>query len=99
LKGGAGILLPKTNAKLLDYERNDQFHVSGFGTGIGLGMEGLFWKHLAVRAEMKGGYINMPDIVLHKEGIAGKGKQEFVFGEMLASVVYNFGFHHQHKIK
>ena len=31
--GGAGVLMPKTNVTLLDYERNDRFHVSGFVLG------------------------------------------------------------------
>jgi len=99
LAGGAGMLFPKTNTKFLDYERNDRFHVSGFGTGASLGLEWLFWKHLAIRGEMKAGYINMPDIVLHKEGIPGKGKQDFAYGEMFVSIAYNFGIHHSSKTK
>ncbi len=97
LEGGAGILYPKTNAKLLDYERNDRFHLSGWGASAALGLEGVFWKHLGLRFEMKTGYINMPNIILHKEGINGKGKQSFGFGQMNGTIVYHFGIGHKSK--
>jgi hypothetical protein len=79
--GGAGVLVPKTNVKFLDYERNDRFHLSGFGLSAAAGLQGVFFKHFIMRLETKGGYINMPDIILHKKGIEGRGKQHFFFGE------------------
>ncbi len=59
---GAGILYPKTNAKLLGKERHDDFHVSGFGLSAKVGLNLTFFKHYFIQAEMKGGYINMNDI-------------------------------------
>lgn len=79
--GGIGALVPKTNVKLLDYERNDRFHLSGFGLNLKAGINAVFFKHLMIRLEGKGGYINMPDIILHQSGIPGRGKQYFFFGE------------------
>ncbi len=84
--GAAGVLVPKTNVKFLDYERNDRFHISGFGLNAAAGIEGVFFKHLITRLETKGGYINMPDIILHEKGIAGRGKQHFFFGEVFWSL-------------
>jgi hypothetical protein len=78
---GAGVLVPKTNVKFLDYERNDRFHVSGYGLNAVAGVQGVFFKHFIMRVETKGGYINMPDIILHKKGIEGRGRQHFFFGE------------------
>lgn len=92
LAGGAGMLYPKTNAKILDYERNDQFHVSGFGLDLKAGLEAIVFKHFALRFEAKGGYINMPNIVLHKKGINGKGNQDFMFAQCNGSLMFNFGF-------
>ena len=88
--GGAGVLLPKTNVKLLDYERNDRFHVSGFGISAKLGIQGTFFKHLIIKAEDKYGYIDMPDIILHKKGIPGRAKQQFFFTELYVTAGLSF---------
>jgi hypothetical protein len=59
---GGGFLYPKTNAKLLEKERHDDFHVSGFGLSAKVGINLTFFKYFFVQAELKGGYIDMPDI-------------------------------------
>lgn len=59
---GAGALLPKTNATLLDNERHDDFHLSGFGVNGILGLQATLWRGFFVQTEFKFGYINMPDI-------------------------------------
>ena len=89
--GGAGVLLPKTNVKLLDYERNDRFHVSGFGVSAKAGVQATFLKHIIVKFENKYGYINMPDIILHKKGIEGRAKQSFIFAELYGTIGFSFG--------
>ena len=95
--GGAGVLFPKTNVKLLDYARNDRFHVSGFGLSVKAGIQATFFKHVFVKAENKYGYINMPDIILHKKGITGRGKQAFCFAELYATIGASFALTHPHK--
>ena len=82
LGAGGGVMFPKTNVKLLNYERNDRFHVSGFGLQLKGGIQATFFKHLFVKLENKYGYINMPDIILHKKGIPGRAKQSFGFTEI-----------------
>jgi len=59
---GAGVLLPKTNTKLFHKERYDEFHVAGYGASAKVGINATFFKHFFVQTELKGGYINMPDI-------------------------------------
>jgi hypothetical protein len=59
---GAGALYPKTNAKLLSKERHDDFHISGYGTSIKVGLNITFFKYFFIQSELKGGYINMHDI-------------------------------------
>jgi len=59
---GAGILLPKTNTTLINYERYDEFHLSGYGINGIVGLNISFFEFLFVQTEFKGGYINMPDI-------------------------------------
>lgn len=90
LGAGVGMLLPKTNAKLLDYERNDRFHVSGFGLAAKAGAEVILLKHIMIRFENKYGYINMPDIILHQKGIEGRAKQAFFFTQFNGMVGANF---------
>lgn len=60
---GVGILYPKTDVTLLSFEENDQWHVAGYGMNLIAGLNVTFFKHFFIQAEMKGGYINMPDIL------------------------------------
>ena len=59
---GAGVLYPKTNAKVLGKERHDDFHFSGYGVSAKVGLNLTFFKHYFIQGELKGGYINMNDI-------------------------------------
>ncbi len=59
---GAGILLPKTNTRLLGKDRYDQFHISGFGISAKAGLNFTFFKHFFIQTELKGGYIEMNNI-------------------------------------
>jgi len=59
---GGGILYPKTNAQILGYKRHDDFHVSGYGVSAKVGLNFTIYKYFFIQTELKGGYINMPDI-------------------------------------
>ncbi|WP_233862427.1 hypothetical protein [Tenacibaculum piscium] len=59
---GMGILYPKTNSKLLGKDRNDSFHLSGYGASLVAGVNISFLKHFYVQADLKGGHIYMPDV-------------------------------------
>lgn len=59
---GAGVLYPKTNTTLLQKERYDEFHIAGYGMSINAGLNFTFFKHFFMQLDLKGGYINMPDI-------------------------------------
>jgi hypothetical protein len=90
--GMLGVMLPKTNVKFLDYERTDRFHVSGGDIEARTAIQALFLKHMIVRIEGDAGYINMPDIILHKSGINGKGKQNFAFAQVNGEIGYHLNF-------
>lgn len=81
LGAGAGILLPKTNASLLNNERHDEFHLAGFGLGLTTGIQVTFWKYFFLQFEAKGGYINMPDIRTTKYR-SDKASQHFFFAQL-----------------
>lgn len=59
---GAGILLPKTNTKLLNKARYDEFHVAGWGVSASAGINITFLKHFFIQSDVKAGYINMSNI-------------------------------------
>jgi hypothetical protein len=77
---GAGFLYPKTNAKLFNKERHDDFHVSGYGFSAKAGLNFTFFKHYFIQTELKGGYINMPDIRTTHDP-ADRASQHFLFFE------------------
>ncbi len=57
-----GFLFPKTNTRLLDKQRYDDFHISGYGINAVGVIQITFLKYFFVQSELKGGYINMPSI-------------------------------------
>lgn len=83
---GVGFLFPRTNTTLLSNERNDEFHVAGYGFSTMAGLNVTFWKHFFIQSELKGGFINMPDVRTTKFK-SDKAKQHFFFGQ----VNYVFG--------
>lgn len=85
----AGVLIPKTNTRLLDKDRYDQFHVSGYGTNLVAGLHLQVFKYFFVQTEFKGGYINMPDIRT-TQSITDSASQDFLFRQI--NLVYGVRF-------
>lgn len=82
---GAGVLYPKTNSKLMGMDRHDAFHIAGYGLSAKAGLNITFFKHFFVQGELKGGYINMPDIRTAPNS-AHKASQDFRFWERMLVV-------------
>jgi hypothetical protein len=76
--GGFGIMLPKTNSRLLNNFRHDNYHVSGFGLAAIFGLNIEFYQRFFLQGEIKAGYINMPDIRTTQFD-ADKASQQFSF--------------------
>ena len=89
LGGGAGMLMPKTNCTLMNNKRHDAFHIAGFGAGIVAGLKVEFNNRFYIMSEVKGSYINMPD-VRTTQFKADRAKQHFCFIE--ADVVFGVNF-------
>lgn len=77
---GAGALIPRTNATLLDYDRHDEFHLAGYGLDALIGIRIKIYKSLFLQTEFKVGYINMPDIRT-TYNIVDKASQDFFFAQ------------------
>ncbi|MBL0340536.1 MAG: hypothetical protein IPP71_06210 [Bacteroidetes bacterium] len=75
---GMGFLFPKSDVTILGNARNDEFHVSGYGISTVLGMNITFREHFFIQGEVKGGFINLPDIRItaNKNDVA---HQQFFF--------------------
>ena len=91
---GAGMLIPKTNSSLLGKARHDEFHIAGFGMGAVLALNFNFYNRFFIQTEVKGGYINMPDIRTSPAAI-DRASQDFFFSQINVVVggVYNIGKH------
>lgn len=77
---GAGFLFPKTNSKLLDKERYDEFHVAGWGISASVGLNITFLKHFFIQSDVKAGYIKMSNIRTTKSA-SDSASQSFSFIE------------------
>lgn len=78
---GAGLLYPKTNAKLLGMQRHDDFHVAGYGVNAKVGLNFTFFKYFFIQTELKSGYINMPSIQTTYLEDIDKAKQHFGYSQ------------------
>lgn len=77
---GIGLMYPKTNTTLLEKERYDEFHVSGYGISAHIGLNITFFKYFFIQSNLKVGYINMQDIRTTKD-TADSASQHFSFLE------------------
>jgi hypothetical protein len=81
---GGGILYPKTNTTLLQKDRYDEFHLAGYGVSINAGLNVTFLKHFFIETDLKGGYINMPDIRT-TSNTAESASQHFLYLQRIIS--------------
>ena len=82
---GGGILYPKTNTTLLHKDRYDEFHLAGYGVSINAGFNFTFFKHFFIETDLKGGYINMPDIRT-TSNTAESASQHFIYLQRIISI-------------
>ena len=82
---GGGFLYPKTNTTLLGKPRHDDYHVSGYGVSLKTGINFTFFKYFYLQGELKGGYINMPDIRTTRSS-EDRASQDFFFFQRIVSV-------------
>jgi len=94
---GIGGLYPKTNATIIGKPRNDEFHWAGYGFSAKAGLNLVFFNHLQIQGELKGGFINMPWIKTTIDG--DSAKQKFWFLQHNITFGYVFQLFNQKKEK
>ena len=82
---GAGVLYPKTNAKLLSKNRQDEFHIAGYGVSARAGLNITFFKYFFIQGDIKGGFINMPNIRTTSSS-SDTASQHFFYFERIISL-------------
>lgn len=87
---GIGILLPRTNATLLNNERYDEFHLAGYGFAAVASLNFTFFNYFFIQPEFKVGFINMPDIRTTKFKV-DRADQYFWFSQY--NVVFGGNFY------
>ena len=85
---GTGFLLPRTNATLFNNKRHDEFHLAGYGFNAVIALN-LSYKRYFIQSELKGGFINMPDIRT-TEYKSDRASQHFFFSQLNFLVGYSF---------
>lgn len=88
---GGGMLLPKTNSTLLNNKRNDEFHVAGYGVNGIIGVQADYNGGFFIQTEIKGGYLNMSDI-LTTEFSDDRASQDFFFFQYNIVLGYQFSW-------
>lgn len=79
----AGPVIPRTDVRLFGEGINNRFHLAGYGAGAQLGLFAVFWDRLFVRAAVKGGYIELPDVLTTGTDV-DRARQRFWFVEEYA---------------
>ena len=86
---GAGFLLPKTRTVMFKRTYRDDFNIAGFGTNGKLGCNVRFWNYFFIQTNLKGGFINMPNIRITSNP-SENGKQHFWFTQFNWLIGLNF---------
>lgn len=58
-----GPVIPRSDVRLFGEGINNKFHLAGYGAGAQVGLMVVFWDRLFLRAAVKGGYIELPDVL------------------------------------
>lgn len=82
---GGGFLFPRTNAKVFNKVRYDEFNVAGYGISAKAGLNFTFFKYFFIQTEIKGGYINMNNIRTSYDK-SDKAEQEIWFLQKIITV-------------
>lgn len=76
----AGVLVPRTACRLPGKDFTDEFHLSGFGTGLHAGARLVFLDCFVITGEVHGGRIWMPDVRTSSDR-TDRASQAFWFAE------------------
>jgi len=86
---GLGIMMPRSDVSVFGVQGANLFHLAGYGASTSAGFDFGFLKHFYLQFILKGGYINLPNVLtFKKEGY--KASQHFFFLEEIGTVGCRF---------
>jgi hypothetical protein len=88
---GAGLMVPRTDSHVFGVGQNNRFHIAGYGLSATAGFEARWWKNIFFRAQIRTGWISMPDILLNNDA-PERANQKIRFMEFYGVVGRYFGF-------
>ena len=88
--GGAGPVIPRTDSSVFGDGLNNKFHVAGWGISGKAGFKLDIFKKFFIESQVRAGYINLSDIILHNEQ-PQRAKQSIYFNEIFVVAGIYFG--------
>jgi hypothetical protein len=92
LKGGAGIVLPRSDITIMNNRLDNEYHVAGYIVSVEAGMRFYPLRNFFMELNAKGGFANYLN-VLTIEG--GSAHHNFWYGELIALAGYDLNFGHR----
>ena len=86
---GFGFVMPRSNVRLFNSSKYDQYHLAGYGVNLVGGLNLLLFNHLSIQSTVKGGYINLSDIRT-TNSTSDKAKQDFFF--LQGNIIFGYMF-------
>jgi len=82
-------ITPRSDISLLNFENQDEFHLSGYGIALSLGAKLQFGRGIFIQTEWKGGHVNMLN-VRTTPSKSDSARQHFLFSQW--NVVFGSSF-------
>ncbi len=92
LKGGAGIVLPRTDGRIMGQKFDNAYHVAGYIFSAEAGMRYYPLRNLFLELNVKSGFANYLNV---RTGGGGKAQHHFWYGEAIGLVGYDLLFGRQ----
>jgi hypothetical protein len=85
---GGGPIIPRSDVKLFDKVENNVYHVAGYGVSVKAGMNLNLFRNFFLQAELKGGFINLPDVrITHLASEQAKQQFYFIQGNIVVGFI------------
>lgn len=84
-----GPVVPRSDITLFGMDDVNKYHFAGWGASLKSGLHLTLFRNYFIHGEIKGGYINLFDIITSLEG-KHRAKQDFFFYKQLFSLEQNF---------
>lgn len=92
LKGGAGVVIPRSDVTIMNHRLDNKYHVAGYIISAEAGMRYYPLRNFFLELNVKGGFANYLN-VLTVEG--GKAHHHFWYGSAVLLAGYDLNFGHE----